>query len=98
MGTAIGVVAGIVLFIASALLLLEGGPVVGPTLSLLKNYLIGFEVSWPGALLGMVEAGLIGFAVGYLGARFGNLGIAAYAHSIQRRAEADANRDLLDKV
>jgi protoporphyrinogen oxidase len=98
MGTAIGIVSGLVLFIATAALLLEGGPVVGPTLSLLKNFLLGYEVTWKGALLGLVEAGLIGFALGYLGARFGNLGIAAYAHSIRRRAEAQANTDLLDKV
>jgi hypothetical protein len=98
MGTAIGAVSGLVLFIATIVLLLEGGPVVGPTLSLLKNYLIGFEVTWKGALIGLVQAGLIGFALGYLGARFGNIGIAAYAHSIRRRAEAQANTDLLDKV
>jgi hypothetical protein len=98
MGTAIGAVSGLVLFIATIVLLLEGGPVVGPTLTLLNNYLFGYEVTWKGALIGLVQAGLIGFALGYLGARFGNIGIAAYAHSIRRRAEAQANTDLLDKV
>ncbi|HET9530194.1 MAG TPA: hypothetical protein VFQ92_07580, partial [Blastocatellia bacterium] len=98
LGVAIGVVFGIGIFLATAVLLLKGGRVVGPTLSLLSNYLIGFEVSWAGAFIGLVEAGAGGFVFGYLAASLRNLGMAAYASLLRRRAEAEANRNLLEKL
>ena len=57
LGVATGTVAGLGLFVATGLLLLKGGSPPGPTLSLLGNYFLCFEVSWPGAFLGVVEAG-----------------------------------------
>ena len=38
----------------------KGGVVIGPHLSLLGNYLLGYEVSWEGAVLGFFEAGAVG--------------------------------------
>jgi len=52
LATAMGLVAGFALFAATAFLLLKGGPVVGPHLSLLAQFFVGYEVSWPGAVLG----------------------------------------------
>jgi hypothetical protein len=98
LGTALGVVSGLVVFLSSILLLLKGGPVVGPNLSLLGHYLLGFEVSWTGAFIGFVEAGLGGFALGYLLASFRNWGLAAFASLIKRRAEIEAQRRVLEKV
>lgn len=98
LGTASGVVLGAAVFLATAALLLKGGPVVGPTLSLLSNYFIGFEVTWFGALIGLIEAAIAGFALGYLGALLRNWGMAAYASLLRRRAEAELNRDLLGKL
>ena len=98
LGAAIGAVSGLALFLATAILLLRGGEVVGPNLSLLSNYLLAFSVTWAGAVLGPIEAGLGGFALGYVGASFRNLGVAAYAHILRGRAEAEINRDLIDKV
>ena len=63
LGVAVGVVSGLGLFLASAVLLLKGGSVVGPMLSLLGNYFIGFEVTWVGAVIGLLEGGVLGFAV-----------------------------------
>jgi hypothetical protein len=54
-------------------------------LSLLGNYLFGFEVSWPGLAVGFVEAGLLGFAIGWVSARLANLLIAASEREIERR-------------
>ena len=78
---AVGVVSGLVIFMASAILLLRGGPVVGPTLSLLGNYLFGFEVTWVGAVMGLLEGGVLGFAVGALAAGLRNWALKAYAKS-----------------
>lgn len=66
LGLSVGVVAGALVFLATAVLLLKGGDPIGPNLSLLGNYLLGYEVSWGGAVLGLVEAGLGGFGFGYL--------------------------------
>jgi protoporphyrinogen oxidase len=66
LGSAIGSVAGGLLFLATAMLLIKGGDTVGPNLSLLGNYLLGYQVSWGGAFLGLFEAGLGGFAFGWV--------------------------------
>lgn len=64
LGTAVGSVAAAVLFVATAILLISGREPVGPTLSLLGHYLIGYEMSWVGGIVGMVEMALGGFAFG----------------------------------
>jgi len=96
MGAAVGIVSGVGLFIATIALLLKGGPVVGPTLSLLNNVLLGFSVTLPGALIGLVEACIGGFMLGYLFAWLRNVGIDGYAWLLQRRAMAESQRNLLD--
>lgn len=98
LGTALGAVGAIILFLASAALIIKGGDVIGPNLSLLGHYLIGFNVTWAGAFLGAGEAGAGGFALGYLVAWLRNWLLAAYAYLARRRAEAKAQRDLLDKI
>jgi len=98
LGVAVGVVSSIGLFLLTAVLLLKGGPEIGPNLSLLRYYLPEFEVTWTGAFVGLIEAGVGGFTLGYLGAYLRNWGITAYAAVVRRRAEAKARRDLLDKV
>jgi hypothetical protein len=65
LGTAVSTIAGAGLFVATAALLLLGGSPVGPTLSLLGNYLLGYQVSWSGAVLGFFEAATGGFLFGY---------------------------------
>jgi len=98
LGAALSVVSALTIFLASATLLLKGGPEVGPTLRLLGHYLIGFDVTWTGAMIGAVEAGIGAFALGYLFAWCRNWLLEAYAHLARRRAEARAQRDLLDKI
>lgn len=98
LGVAVGIVGALVLFFTTTILLLKGGPVVGPNLSLLEHYLFGFQVTWSGAVIGLIEAGISGFILGYIIAWLRNWGINAYADLLRRRAEADARRDLLDKI
>jgi protoporphyrinogen oxidase len=98
LGTALGVVSGLGFFLATAVLLIRGGGVVGPMLALLEHYLAGFETNWVGACLGMIEVGVIGFALGYAVAHLRNGSLDAYVALVQRRAEAEAGRDVLGKV
>ncbi|NOS77585.1 MAG: NAD(P)/FAD-dependent oxidoreductase [Nitrospira sp.] len=98
LGVAVGVVSGLGIFVASAVLLLRGGPAPGPTLSLLGNYLSGFEVTWGGAVIGLIEGGLLGCAVGVFAAGLRNWTLMGYAKFVRWRAERDDRRHLLDKM
>jgi hypothetical protein len=86
LGSAVGSVAGILALLATAMLLIKGGNVVGPNLSLLGNYFLGYEVSWAGALLGFVEAGIGGFGFGWV--------LASMINAVIGREK----RQLLDRV
>ena len=98
LGVAVGVVSGLGVFMASAILLLKGGPVVGPRLSLLGNYFFGYDITWGGAFLGLLEAGVVGFAVGSLAAGLRNWALKVYAKIVRWRGERDDRRHLLDKM
>jgi len=67
MATATGAVVGLLLFLATAVLLIKGaspGVEVGPHLEMLGIYLPGYTVTWWGALLGAVYGMLLGAAAG----------------------------------
>lgn len=64
LGSAVGLVSGVGLWIATAVLLLRGGPSVGFHLGRFSFYLPGYSVSWPGALVGLAEGAVVGFALG----------------------------------
>ena len=63
-GIALGFLFGLAIFLATALLLLKGGPNIWPHLGLLGQYLPGYRVTWPGAFIGFVYLFVIGYAVG----------------------------------
>lgn len=65
-GIAIGLLLGIGLFLATAVLVLKGGENVGAHLSLLSSYLPGYSVTWGGAFIGFVYLFVIGYAIGRL--------------------------------
>ena len=98
LGVAVGLVGGAGLMFATTILLIKGGEQVGQTLSLLENYLPGFEVTWTGAVIGSLEVGLMGFGLGYLEAWLRNRVIQAYAMFVRWRGEVERRRDLLDKL
>ena len=80
LGLAVGIVAGISLFTATAILILKGGRVIGPNLKLLAHYLPHFAPTWPGSVFGGVEAGIVGFVVGASIALLRNLFVATYVY------------------
>lgn len=65
-GIALGLTFGAGLFIATNILLLKGGDVVGPNLALLGVYLPGYSVSFIGSLIGFVYMFVIGYGFGRL--------------------------------
>jgi hypothetical protein len=72
-GITTGVVAALVLFLATNYLVLKGGPVVGPHLALLGQVFIGYRVTFAGSLVGAAWAFATGGAVGFFAAKVYNL-------------------------
>ena len=72
-GVSAGLIAGLVIFVATNWLVLKGGNVVGPHLSLLNQYFIGYSVTFVGSLVGFVYGFVLAFSGGYFAARIYNL-------------------------
>lgn len=99
MGTAVGTVAGLGLFLATAILLIEHGSRIGENLSLLGHYLLGYKASsWTGAFIGLAEAGVGGFVLGYLIAWLNNVGMGRYIARLRRKAVRAEEKEILEKV
>lgn len=71
-GLVFGVFAGLALFLATNWLVIKGGAVVGPHLSLLAQYFPGYTVTFLGSLAGSVYAFVLAFLVAYFIARVYN--------------------------
>src|SRR5262245_33159963 len=71
-GVALGLVAGLVIFIVTNWLVLKGGEVIGTHLALLGQFFIGYRVTFVGSLIGFAYAFACGFAGGYGIARIYN--------------------------
>jgi hypothetical protein len=61
---AVGLLFGLGIFFATVLLVVKGGPTVGPHLGLIGQFLPGYRVTWGGAFIGFVYLFVIGYAVG----------------------------------
>lgn len=64
-GVALGLLCGLGLFAATAVLVVKGGPDPGAHLGLLSNYFPGFAVTFAGAAIGAVYAFIGGFIAGW---------------------------------
>jgi hypothetical protein len=62
LGLILGIIFGLIIFIATNWLVIKGGRVVGPHLQLLSQFFIGYRVSFLGSIIGFFW----GFAVGSL--------------------------------
>lgn len=70
-----GVVAGVGMLLATAVLLIAGAPPgaeIGPNLSALSTFWPGYSVTWPGAFVGGFYGGLTGAAIGFMLGLFWN--------------------------
>jgi hypothetical protein len=64
-GLVTGLLGGLAIFVATNLLILKGGPVVGPHLALLGQFFIGYRVTFLGSLIGFTYGFATGFCLGY---------------------------------
>jgi len=71
-GIVAGIVVGLGIFVATNWLVLKGGAVVGPHLSLLGQFFVGYTVTLSGSLIGFVYGFICAFVVGYFVAKIYN--------------------------
>ena len=96
LGIALGSIFGLVIFCATVVLLLKGGNTVGPNLSLLGQYFIGYTVTWGGSFVGLVYGFALGFILGWLAGFLRNLVLDIYLRIIKLRAHLSSAQDLFD--
>ncbi len=71
-GVTTGMFVGLGLFALTIWLVIKGGDVVGPHLSLLGQYFIGYSVTWGGGFVGLIYGFVVGYCIGYAYARIYN--------------------------
>jgi protoporphyrinogen oxidase len=98
LGLSMGTIAGLLVFLATIILVLKGGDVVGPRLQLLNQYFPGYTVTMFGSLLGLCYGFITGFVGGWGFAFLRNASVFLYTALIQRRAERLLLRNLLEYV
>lgn len=64
LGVVMGILAGLAIFIATNFLILKGGEVVGPHLSLLRNFFPFYSVTFLGSIVGFGYGLLTGYVAG----------------------------------
>ena len=64
-GIALGLLTGAAILVATLVLVLRGGPVVGPHLALLSQFLPGYTVTVAGGFVGLAWGFGYGFAGGW---------------------------------
>jgi hypothetical protein len=93
-GVVTGIVAGLVLFVATNYLILQGGNegatgevVVGPHLLLLSQFFIGYKMTFVGSVIGFGYATVCGFVIGFCFAGMYNWFVSLREHKFQNRAQ-----------
>ena len=94
LGLSLGVVSGLTLFLATLVLVLRGGDVVGPTLALLGQYFPGYTVTLSGSLVGLAYGFAAAYVAGWLFAFLRNAVVFLYIALVKRRAELQLLRQL----
>ena len=96
LGVSVGSTAGVLLFLATLVLVLKAGDVIGPRLGLLSQYFPGYTVTLEGAALGLLYGFAVGFAGGWLVAALRNAALFLYLAVSQHRAERQILKRLLE--
>jgi hypothetical protein len=96
LGIAVGSLCGLVVFLATLILVVKGGHVVGPNLALLGQFFLGYKVTFTGAFVGLVYGFLAGFAVGWSVSFLRNSLMHGYLLYLRTRANLTSSLDSID--
>ncbi len=97
LGLACGVVFGGLLFVCTLVQVLEGG-YAHPNLNLLSEFFWGYDVSWPGAFIGLLWGFGTGFVLGWGFALVRNAVIWIWLTVVRSKAEMEQYSDFLDHL
>lgn len=96
LGIALGTLSGLIIFSAVNFLLLKGGAEIGPNLSLLSHYFIGFSVTFAGSFIGGLYGFFLGFALGSIAAFLRNIIVTVYLSLLRFKSNISATSDFID--
>ena len=96
LGLAVGTLCGLGVFLATIILLIKGGEVIGPNLALLGQFFYGYTVTMTGAFVGLVYGFVVGFVVGWLIALLRNALVSGYLIALKTRANLTSSLDSID--
>ena len=97
LGIATGLTVGLVVFVVTAFHVMTR-PATAPPIDLLAQYFHGYEVSWPGAFIGLWWGAVVGFITGWFVAFVRNLALATWIFVVRTKAELAQKRDFLDHI
>jgi hypothetical protein len=96
LGLAVGTLSGVGVFLATVILVIKGGEVVGPNLALLGQFFFGYTVTITGAFIGLVYGFIVGFVVGWLIALLRNALVSGYLIALKTKANLTSSLDSID--
>jgi protoporphyrinogen oxidase len=96
LGASAAAVCATLLFLATMVLVVRGGVVVGPTLGLLAQYLPGYRVTGAGSFVGLAYGAGLGFGGGWAFAWLRNLAPLVFLSVARRQNELRALGRLLE--
>jgi hypothetical protein len=97
LGVALGATIALLTFVATALSIVLDPEQRFP-LYLLQQYFYGYQITWPGAVVGAFWGFAVGFAWGWFAAFARNLVLAVWLMTIRIRADFSTSRDFLDHL
>lgn len=98
MGLSVGIISGILVFLATLLLVIKNGPMMGANLQLLSNYFPGYQVSLAGSFVGLLYGMLYGFIIGFGMAFVRNISVYITALILARNLKISIIKQLLDEM
>ena len=98
LGSAVGIIVGSYVMLATLFLVLKGGDVVGPHMILLGQFFFGYTVTLKGTVIGFLYGFLWGFMLGWTIAYLRNAFLGFYLFYLRRRADAQALRNFLNFI
>lgn len=96
LGIAVGTLFALIIFLATNILILKGGDLIGPNLALLSQYFIGYKVTFVGSLIGSFYGFVSGFILGWLAAFLRNSVVGLYLLSLKLKNRVSAVNDFID--
>ena len=97
-GLSVGIVVGVLLFLATWLILLQDSVSIQSSLALLNQFFPGYAVTARGSFVGLAYGLLTGFVTGWSFAFLRNAATAVYMSSILRSAQEGALQQFFDHM